>query len=118
MGSVIGHEMTHGFDDQGSHFDSTGNLANWWSEADLKSFKERAQCVYDQLNGFEVEKGLNQKRQAGCGRINRGSRRLVEPTLLSRKRWKAAACDYGRLYTRTKIFPWAMRAEGSNSARN
>jgi putative endopeptidase len=67
MGSVIGHEMTHGFDDQGSQFDSTGNLANWWSEADLKSFKERAQCVVDQFNSFEVEKGLNQNGKLVAG---------------------------------------------------
>src|SRR5258708_16555811 len=60
MGSVIGHEMTHGFDDQGSQFDSTGNLANWWGEDDLKSFKERAQCVIDQFNIFQIEKDLNQ----------------------------------------------------------
>jgi putative endopeptidase len=59
IGSVIGHEMTHGFDDQGSQFDATGNLANWWTAADLKSFKERAQCVIDQFSSFEVEKGLN-----------------------------------------------------------
>ena len=59
IGSVIGHEMTHGFDDQGAQFDATGNLANWWTEADLKAFKERAQCVVDQFNTFEVEKGLN-----------------------------------------------------------
>jgi putative endopeptidase len=59
IGSVIGHEMTHGFDDQGRQFDSTGNLSNWWTEADLKNFKERAQCVVDQFNSFEVEKGLN-----------------------------------------------------------
>jgi putative endopeptidase len=59
MGSVIGHEMTHGFDDQGSRFDPVGNLANWWSDADLKAFKERAQCIVNQFNGFEVEKGLN-----------------------------------------------------------
>jgi predicted metalloendopeptidase len=59
MGAVIGHEMTHGFDDQGAQFDSTGNLANWWSEADLKNFKERAKCVIDQFSAFEVEKGLN-----------------------------------------------------------
>jgi putative endopeptidase len=59
IGSVIGHEMTHGFDDQGSQFDATGNLANWWSADDLKAFKERAQCVIDQFNAFEVEKGLN-----------------------------------------------------------
>ena len=63
MGSVIGHEMTHGFDDQGSKFDSVGNLANWWSDADLKAFKERAQCIVNQFNGFEVDKGLNQNGQ-------------------------------------------------------
>lgn len=67
MGSVIGHEMTHGFDDEGRQFDSTGNLADWWTDADMKSFKERAQCVVDQFNNFEVEKGLfeNGKLVAG-----------------------------------------------------
>src|SRR5229473_1812384 len=60
MGSVIGHEMTHGFDDQGRQFGSTGNLTNWWSEADLKAFKARAKCVIDQFSSFEVEKGLNE----------------------------------------------------------
>ena len=59
IGSVIGHEMTHGFDDQGRQFDATGNLSNWWTDADLKAFKERAQCVIDQFSGYEVEKGLN-----------------------------------------------------------
>jgi putative endopeptidase len=67
MGSVIGHEMTHGFDDQGSQFDATGNLSNWWTEADLKNFKERSQCVIDQFNGFEVEKGLNQNGKLVVG---------------------------------------------------
>jgi putative endopeptidase len=60
MGSVIGHEMTHGFDDQGSKFDPAGNLANWWSDSDLAAFKERAACIVKQFNGFEVEKGLNE----------------------------------------------------------
>jgi predicted metalloendopeptidase len=60
IGSVIGHEMTHGFDDQGAKFDPTGNLSNWWSEADLKAFKERAGCIVSQFNAFEVEKGLSQ----------------------------------------------------------
>jgi putative endopeptidase len=59
IGSVIGHEMTHGFDDQGARYDPAGNLANWWSDADLKAFKERAGCIVNQFNGFEVEKGLN-----------------------------------------------------------
>jgi predicted metalloendopeptidase len=67
MGSVIGHEMTHGFDDQGRQFDSTGNLANWWTDADLKAFNERAECVIQQFNGFEVEKGLNQNGKLVVG---------------------------------------------------
>ena len=58
MGSIIGHEMTHGFDDEGRQFDATGNLFNWWTDADLKAFKERAECVVNQFNSFEVEKGL------------------------------------------------------------
>jgi putative endopeptidase len=67
MGSVIGHEMTHGFDDQGRQFDSTGNLANWWSESDLKAFTAKAQCVIDQFSGFEVEKGLNENGKLVVG---------------------------------------------------
>jgi putative endopeptidase len=67
MGSVIGHEMTHGFDDQGAQFDSTGNLSNWWTEADLKDFKQRAECVVNQFNQFEVEKGLNQNGKLVVG---------------------------------------------------
>ena len=59
IGSVIGHEMTHGFDDQGAKFDPTGNLANWWSEADLKAFQAKSECIVNQFNGFEVEKGQN-----------------------------------------------------------
>ena len=67
MGSVIGHEMTHGFDDQGSQFDATGNFNNWWTDADLKEFKERAECIVNQFNGFEVEKGLNQNGKLVVG---------------------------------------------------
>ncbi|HEY6122575.1 MAG TPA: M13 family metallopeptidase, partial [Pyrinomonadaceae bacterium] len=60
MGAVIGHEMTHGFDDSGAKFDAEGNLANWWTDEDLKNFKARAQCVVDQFSGFEVQPGLNE----------------------------------------------------------
>jgi predicted metalloendopeptidase len=54
IGSAIGHEMTHGFDDQGSQFDGKGNLRNWWSPADLLSFKSRAECVAHQYGSFSV----------------------------------------------------------------
>jgi len=67
MGSVIGHEMTHGFDDSGAQFDAMGNFANWWSPEDLKEFKARAECVVNQFNSFEVEKGLNQNGKLVVG---------------------------------------------------
>jgi putative endopeptidase len=59
IGAVIGHELTHGFDDQGSRFDEKGNLRMWWTPEDRKKFDERAACVANQFSGYEVEKGLN-----------------------------------------------------------
>ena len=59
IGTVIGHEMTHGFDDQGAKFDAEGNLRNWWSEADLASFQSRAECIARQYGEWRVEDNLN-----------------------------------------------------------
>jgi putative endopeptidase len=52
IGAVIGHEMTHGFDDQGRKFDAKGNLAEWWTPDDDKAFRERAACVSKQYSGY------------------------------------------------------------------
>jgi putative endopeptidase len=60
IGAVIGHEITHGFDDQGAQFDPRGNLKNWWTPEDLKSFQGRGECVAKQFDGYEVEKGLHE----------------------------------------------------------
>jgi putative endopeptidase len=54
MGSVIGHEMTHGFDDSGRQFDAKGNLRDWWTAEDAKKFQERAECVQKQFDAFVV----------------------------------------------------------------
>ncbi|HTL34148.1 MAG TPA: M13 family metallopeptidase [Kofleriaceae bacterium] len=54
MGMVVGHELTHGFDDQGSQFDSAGNMANWWQPETEKQFKQRTQCVKDQYSGYSI----------------------------------------------------------------
>lgn len=67
MGAIIGHELTHGFDDEGRQFDAKGNLADWWTPDDRKAFDERAQCIIDQFNGYEIEKGLNQKGELVVG---------------------------------------------------
>jgi putative endopeptidase len=52
MGAVIGHELTHGFDDQGKQFDAKGNLADWWTADDSKKFEARTSCLVNEYNGF------------------------------------------------------------------
>lgn len=54
MGAVIGHELTHGFDDQGAQFDAQGNLKNWWTEQDLKNFQERTAVLKKQFDSYVV----------------------------------------------------------------
>jgi putative endopeptidase len=54
IGVVIGHEITHGFDDEGSKYDGKGNLREWQTEADRKAFTERTKCVADEYSGFEA----------------------------------------------------------------
>ncbi len=54
MGAVIGHEMSHGFDDQGRQFDANGNLRDWWTKADAEKYDVQAQRVVDQFNGYTV----------------------------------------------------------------
>ncbi|HJV89987.1 MAG TPA: M13 family metallopeptidase [Holophagaceae bacterium] len=57
IGWVIGHEMTHGFDDSGSQFDADGNLKNWWTDADRKAYQSRADLVVKQYDAYEPLKG-------------------------------------------------------------
>ena len=59
IGVVIGHEMTHGFDDQGRQFDKDGNLKDWWAAGDADRFKERAQVMVDFFDNIEVLPGLH-----------------------------------------------------------
>jgi predicted metalloendopeptidase len=59
IGAVIGHELTHGFDNQGSQFDAQGNFNNWWTPEDHKEFEKRTQCLVDEYNGFIAYKDPN-----------------------------------------------------------
>ena len=59
IGAVIGHEMTHGFDDEGRQFDENGNLTDWWTPRDATAFEERAQCVVDEYNSLESLPGVH-----------------------------------------------------------
>ena len=59
IGVVIGHEISHGFDDQGAQFDYLGRLRNWWTDADLKDFQTRAACVVNQFDNYFIEKDIH-----------------------------------------------------------
>ncbi len=67
IGVVIGHEISHGFDDQGAQYDAQGRLKNWWSEEDLKKFQAKTQCIVEQYDLYEVEPGVNQKGKLVVG---------------------------------------------------
>jgi putative endopeptidase len=67
MGAVIGHEMTHGFDDSGRQFDAKGNLRDWWTPEDAKNYQARADCIQKQFDSFVVEPGLNENGKLVLG---------------------------------------------------
>lgn len=67
FGAVIGHEMTHGFDDDGRRFDRSGAVRNWWSGAAEAAFRDRAQCLIDQFQSYEPVPGKNVDGQLTLG---------------------------------------------------
>ena len=78
-GAVIGHELTHGFDDEGRQFDGGGNLNDWWTEADSKAFEERTSCVVDQYSSYTAvdEVKLNGKLTLGENTADNGGVRIA-----------------------------------------
>ena len=67
IGVVIGHEISHGFDDQGAQFDAVGALNNWWTADDLKRFQARTQCVVDQFDHYFIEPGIHHQGKLVLG---------------------------------------------------
>ncbi len=84
IGAVIGHELTHGFDDQGRQYDAQGNLRDWWTEEDAKAFEKRAQCVVDQYSGFTAvdDVKLNGKLTLGENTADNGGMRIAYMALM------------------------------------
>jgi putative endopeptidase len=84
-GAVIGHELTHGFDDQGRKFDPEGNLRDWWTAADGKAFEERASCVADQYSGYTVagDTKVNGRLTLGENTADNGGLRLALSAYMS-----------------------------------
>jgi endothelin-converting enzyme/putative endopeptidase len=83
-GAVVGHELTHGFDDQGRRFDADGNLRDWWTPADGKAFEERATCVADQYSGYAAvdDVKVNGKLTLGENVADNGGLRLAWMALM------------------------------------
>jgi endothelin-converting enzyme/putative endopeptidase len=85
IGAVIGHELTHGFDDQGSQFDADGNLRDWWTADDKKQFEQRTACIRDQYANFVAvdDLKLNGKLTLGENAADNGGLRIAYMALLS-----------------------------------
>ncbi len=85
IGVVIGHEMTHGFDDQGSQYDPTGNVRSWWTAEDKKKFDERTDCEVKEYGAFEVAPGqtLNGKLTLGENTADNGGLHIAYAALMS-----------------------------------
>jgi len=85
IGVVIGHEMTHGFDDQGSKYDLHGNVKNWWTPSDLSAFNERTGCEVNEYNNFEPVPGqkLNGKLTLGENTADNGGIRIAYQALMT-----------------------------------
>jgi endothelin-converting enzyme/putative endopeptidase len=67
IGVVIGHEISHGFDDQGAKFDAQGRLNNWWTADDLEKFQAKTQCVADQFEGYYIEPNIHHQGRLVLG---------------------------------------------------
>ena len=86
IGVVIGHELTHGFDDQGRRYDGEGNLRDWWTAEDAAAFQKRANCIADEYSGFSPVEGvkLNGKLTLGENAADNGGIHLAYMALMDR----------------------------------
>jgi putative endopeptidase len=86
IGAVIGHELTHGFDDEGRQFDARGNMRDWWTPQDAKEFEQRVACVAGQYSSFEPVPGVkvNGKLTLGENVADNGGVRIALMALLNR----------------------------------
>jgi putative endopeptidase len=93
IGVVIGHELTHGFDDEGRQFDAKGNLRDWWTPEDAKAFDQRADCIVQQYGSYSPvdDVKLNGKLTLGENTADNGGARLALMALLDSEAGKTPA---------------------------
>jgi putative endopeptidase len=115
IGAVIGHEMTHGFDDQGSQYGAHGNLSNWWTEEDAKKFKERTGQVINQYNAFTVQDSIhvNGKLTLGENLADLGGLNIAYEAFSKTKEFKEGKKIDGFTPTQRFFLSWAQVWRGN-----
>ncbi len=110
IGAVVGHELTHGFDDQGRQFDPKGNLRDWWTPADGKQFEQRAECFVKQYGGYVAtgDVRLNGKLTLGENAADNGGLRLAYMALMETLGGKAPAKIDGFTPEQRLFLGWAQ----------
>jgi len=109
IGAVIGHELTHGFDDEGSQFDAAGNYRDWWTAEDKKEFEQRTDCVKNQYGSFVAvdDLKLNGKLTLGENTADNGGMRIAYMALLSALAGKEPAPIDGLTAKQRFFLGWA-----------
>jgi putative endopeptidase len=110
IGAVIGHEMTHGFDDQGSQFAADGNLKNWWSKEDADQFKQRTSLVVTEYNNFTVLDSIhvNGKLTLGENLADLGGLSIAYEAFTHTKQFKEGKKIDGFTPTQRFFLNWAQ----------
>ncbi|HXS11367.1 MAG TPA: M13 family metallopeptidase [Acidobacteriaceae bacterium] len=96
MGAVIGHELTHGFDDQGSQFDANGNLSDWWTPEDKKNFEARTGCLVNEYGSFVAVDDLHVNGKLTLGENTADNGGLVLAYMAYLERAKKEGLDTGK----------------------
>ena len=109
IGAVIGHELTHGFDDQGRKFDPKGNLNDWWTAEDAREFEKRSQCIVDEYDGFTAvaEVKVKGKLTLGENTADNGGLRIAHMALLAMLAGNEPASVDGLTAQRRFFVGWA-----------
>ena len=102
IGAVIGHELTHGFDDEGKKFDAKGNLSDWWTAEDTKKFEAKTDCLVNEYNQFVPvdDVHVNGRLTLGENTADNGGLLLAYMAYMDRakKEWAGCEREGGRVY--------------------
>ncbi|MGA7522530.1 MAG: M13 family metallopeptidase [Acidobacteriaceae bacterium] len=107
IGAIVGHELTHGFDDEGAKFDAHGNLHNWWTPEDEKKFNDRTGCIANEYSQFTAVGDLkvNGKLTLGENTADNGGLRLALMALMAREAMGGAAVETAEAKSEGKFTP-------------